>query len=93
MESMSPQIDTQKQEVEKQKEVEKKELFARTAIYINAGGRGTRMESVFEKGDHGVTKALIDFNDKPMVQNHVNLLRELGFGNIIVGAGDHLNIK
>lgn len=74
-------------------DAEKTKLFNQTTVYINAGGRGTRLESIFPKGKSGVTKALIDFNGKPMVQNHTDLLTELGFKNIIVGAGDHLNIK
>ncbi len=74
-------------------EAEKIRLFNQTTIYINAGGRGTRLESIFPKGPSGVTKALIDFNGKPMIQNHTDLLLELGFKNIIIGAGDHLNIK
>lgn len=68
-------------------------LFNQTTVYINAGGRGTRLESVFPKGPSGVTKALIDFNGKPMVENHSDILLKLGFKNIIIGAGDHLNIK
>ncbi|MFA5986445.1 MAG: NTP transferase domain-containing protein [Parcubacteria group bacterium] len=80
-------------EVPKDVETEKKKLFAQTTVYINAGGRGTRLESIFPKGPSGVTKALIDFNGKPMVKNHTDLLSELGFKNIIVGAGDHLDIK
>jgi len=74
-------------------EPEKKELFEQTTVYINAGGRGTRMESIFPKGPRGVTKALIEFNGKPMIQNHVDLLLKMGFKNIIIGAGDHLEIK
>ncbi len=74
-------------------EKEKENLFSQTTVYINAGGRGTRLESIFPKGPSGVTKALIDFNGKPMIKNHTDLLADLGFKNIIVGAGDHLNVK
>lgn len=74
-------------------ELEKKELLEQTTVYINAGGRGTRMESVFPKGPQGVTKALIEFDGKPMIQNHVDLLLKIGFRNIIIGAGDHYSIK
>ncbi|MFA6533496.1 MAG: NTP transferase domain-containing protein [Patescibacteria group bacterium] len=82
-----------KAEAPRDAEAEKKKLFNQTTVYINAGGRGTRLESIFPKGPSGVTKALIDFNGKPMIQNHTDLLSELGFKNIIIGAGDHLNIK
>lgn len=74
-------------------EDKKANLFNQTTVYINAGGRGTRLESIFPKGPSGVTKALIDFNGKPMVENHSDILLKLGFKNIIIGAGDHLNIK
>ena len=82
-----------KTEAPKDAEAERARLLNQTTVYINAGGRGTRLESIFPKGPSGVTKALIDFNGKPMIQNHTDLLYELGFKNIIVGAGDHLNIK
>lgn len=90
---MSFELNYNQTEKPKDAEAEKRELFKQTTVYINAGGRGTQMESVFTKGPTGVTKALIEFNDKPMVQNHVDLLLELGFGNVIIGAGDHLNVK
>ena len=80
-------------EVSVEPKPEKKELFEQTTVYINAGGRGTRLESIFPKGPAGVTKALIEFDGKPMIQNHVDLLLKLGFKNIIVGAGDHSDIK
>ncbi|MDX9913852.1 MAG: hypothetical protein RBS77_04695 [Candidatus Moranbacteria bacterium] len=57
---------------------EKENLFSQTTVYINASGRGTRLESIFPKGPSGVTKALIDFNGEPMIQNHTDLLADLG---------------
>jgi NDP-sugar pyrophosphorylase family protein len=51
------------------------------------------MEPIMEKGEHGITKALVEFDGKPMVQQHVDLLFKLGFSDVIVGAGDHLNVK
>lgn len=72
---------------------ERVKLFNRTTVYINAGGRGKRLESILPKSEKGITKALIEFDGKPMIQNHTDLLSKLGFRNIIVGAGDHLNIK
>lgn len=85
------QIYVQESAIEKEKR-EKREAIARTTVYINAGGRGTRLEPVFPKGQFGVTKALIDFAGKPMVQNHVDLITELGFKNVVVGAGDHYDV-
>lgn len=74
-------------------EVERPNLFAQTTVYINAGGRGTRLESVVPKGPSGVTKALLQFDGKPLIGHHTDLLEQLGFRRVIVGAGDHLNVK
>lgn len=74
-------------------ESERIKSISETTVYINAGGRGKRMESIFKKGEKGITKALLDFNGKPMVQSHSDLFQRLGFKNIIIGAGDHFNIK
>jgi len=86
------QIPVQESPIEREKR-EKREAIARTTVYISAGGRGTRLESIFPKGSAGVTKSLIEYNGKPMIENHTDLLLKLGFKNVIVGAGDHLNIK
>jgi NDP-sugar pyrophosphorylase family protein len=75
------------------KEREKQELIKQTTVYINAGGRGTRLESILPKGPNGITKAMIELNEQPIIQHHVDLLLALGFKNVIVGAGDHLNVK
>lgn len=72
---------------------ERKELFQQTTVYINAGGRGTRLSSLFKAGSAGITKGLIEIGDKPMVQGHVDILSEAGLRNIIIGAGDHFDIK
>lgn len=87
------QISSQKTEQPEISEAERQELLERTTVYINAGGRGTRMESVFPKNETGVTKALIEFNGQPMVQSHADLILQLGFRNVIVGAGDHLDVR
>jgi NDP-sugar pyrophosphorylase family protein len=71
---------------------QKEQLLAETTVYINAGGRGTRMESIFSKGERGITKALIEFNGKPMIKSHVDLIKNFGFRNIVVGGGDHQNV-
>ncbi|MFW0862484.1 MAG: nucleotidyltransferase family protein [Candidatus Komeilibacteria bacterium] len=72
------------------REVER--LFKETTVYINAGGRGTRLEPVLPKDKKGIAKAMIEFNEQPMIKNHTDLLLKLNFKNIIVGAGDHTNI-
>lgn len=61
-------------------------------VYINAGGRGTRMEGIkgIKKTEVGITKALVNFNGKPMVQHHVDIVRALGFRNVVVGGGRSL---
>ena len=75
-------------------EVERKELFKQTTVYINAGGRGTRLDSILKpNSETGITKALIEVKGIPIVKLlSDNLLRQ-GFGGIIVGAGDHKNIS
>lgn len=86
-------IESCKPKAENAQEKQEKELFHQTAVYINAGGRGTRLEPIMPKGEKGITKALIDFDNEPIIQKHVDLLSKLEFGKIIVGAGDHLNIE
>lgn len=72
-----------------------KELLGQTTAYINAGGRGTRLEPVLGKNPQiGVTKALIELNKgEPIVKYHVERLLRQGFNNVVVGAGDHKNIR
>ncbi len=74
-------------------EFKESELRKNTTVYINAGGRGTRLNPVMNKTEKGITKALIEFDGEPMIQKHVNLLLRLGFPKVIVGAGDHTNVK
>ena len=74
-------------------ELERRELFQRTTMYINAGGRGTRLAGLFKPGSTGVTKGLIEIGDQPIVQDHLDILSGIGLRNIIVGAGDHFDIK
>lgn len=64
------------------------------AYYLNAGGLGTRLESILPKDEkRGITKALIDFGEKPIISYHLHRALELGFGKIIIGAGHHENIR
>jgi mannose-1-phosphate guanylyltransferase len=86
-ETVSPEAERESIESEK-----KKEAIARTMVYINAGGEGTRLRPVFP-GEERVTKALVEFAGKPMVQNHADLLLRMGFKKVVIGAGDHFNVK
>ncbi len=82
-------------ETMKTPESEIEELFKQTTAYINAGGRGTRLESVLSKDDKiGITKSLIKFGGKdPIIKYHIERLAKKGFNNIVVNAGDHFNVK
>ncbi len=75
-----------------EKDVELKEFYKQTTVYINAGGRGTRLEPVVQKGEHGITKALLRFDGDTLIEKHIKLLSKFNFGGIIVGGGDHLNL-
>lgn len=69
---------------------EKRELLKDTTAFINAGGRGTRLESVLPKdAQTGITKALIDFGNEPILLYHVERLSRRGVGKIVILAGDH----
>lgn len=81
-------------EILKTPEMEKRELIKQSTAYINAGGRGTRLESILPKDEKtGITKSLIKFGgDDPIIKYHVDRLLRKGFGNVIINAGDHFNI-
>jgi len=65
-----------------------------TTIYINAGGRGTRLNPLFTPSkETGITKSLLAFSGTPLIDMHVQLFRELGFKKIIVSAGDHYSVN
>ncbi len=77
----------------KSPEREKHELFKQTTLLINAGGRGTRLESVLEKDSKtGITKALIEMNGQALIDYHIKHAAKLGYGKVVVSAGDHENI-
>jgi len=60
--------------------------------YINAGGRGTRLGSVFQADPKiGITKALLAVGEPPvaLIDHQVNRLIRVGINPIVVGAGDH----
>ncbi len=62
--------------------------------YINAGGRGTGLNEVLPKDPQtGITKSLIELGDSDTaIEYHIRLARAVGYGNIVVGAGDHRNV-
>jgi len=64
--------------------------------YINAGGRGTRLNAVFTPDEKtGITKALLRFDKggETLIQRHIDALLTSGFDDIIVGVGDHHHVK
>lgn len=86
--------------VENEQEKEKN-ILAETTVYINAGGQGSRLKNTIKPADiigydeNRVTKALLKFSQsaKPLIDLQLQLIKELGFKNIVVGAGDHKNIS
>jgi len=76
-------------------EQEKRELLKQTTAYINAGGRGTRLEPILAKDEKiGITKSLIKFGgEDPIIKYHIDRLIKKGFSNVIINAGDHFNVK
>jgi NDP-sugar pyrophosphorylase family protein len=59
--------------------------------YINAGGRGTRLNSVFDPHpQYGIPKALLELGRPPtkLIDYHVAEMASLSLRNIVVGAGD-----
>ncbi|HSW75236.1 MAG TPA: NTP transferase domain-containing protein [Candidatus Saccharimonadales bacterium] len=63
--------------------------------YINAGGRGTRLSSIFSPHERrGVSKALLPLGDPPisLVEHQINKLNQAGISIIVAGVGDHENV-
>ena len=63
--------------------------------YINAGGRGTRLSSIFHPHERrGVSKALLPIGSPPisLLEHHVNKLVSAGVPTIVAGVGDHENV-
>lgn len=60
--------------------------------FINAGGRGTRLYSIFSHGDRGVCKALIPFGHPPitLIEHQINKLIHAGIPTIVAEVGDHI---
>ncbi len=63
--------------------------------YINAGGRGTRLNTIFKPDNlTGVSKALLQIGKPPitLIEHHINKLSRGNLPRIIAGVGDHLNV-
>lgn len=68
--------------------------LAGLCAYINAGGRGTRLNKLFTPDSKtGITKALLRLNgsDETLLEKHINTLLEEGMDTIVAGVGDHLH--
>jgi NDP-sugar pyrophosphorylase family protein len=64
---------------------------ADTTAYLNAGGRGTRLNSLFPPdAEYGVAKALLEVGTPPLrlVDHHIAMMARSAFRNIVIGAGD-----
>lgn len=66
--------------------------------YINAGGRGTRLGTLFPSHPEiGISKALLSLQPEASESNtlidyHINRFQVQGFTNIVIGVGDHLPV-
>ncbi len=63
--------------------------------YINAGGRGTRLRSVFPLEEkRGISKALLPIGQPPisLIEHQINKLHRACLPTIVVGVGDHDNV-
>lgn len=66
-----------------------------TTAYINAGGRGVRLSSIFHPHERrGGSKALLPVGKPPisLLEHHINKLKKAGVATIIAGVGDHENV-
>lgn len=66
-----------------------------TSAYINAGGRGTRLQPLFSpEGENGVSKALLPIGDPPLtlIEHQINKLSQAGMQAIVAGVGDHHHV-
>lgn len=69
--------------------------LSKLSSYINAGGRGTRLGSIFQPHPlRGVSKALLAFGKPPitLLEHQINKLRFTGIQKIVAGIGDHENV-
>lgn len=59
--------------------------------YINAGGRGTRLDTVLvPHPDFGVIKALLEVGEPriTLIDHHINRMAQAAMRNIVISAGD-----
>lgn len=65
------------------------------SAYINAGGRGTRLEGVAPADPvDGIAKALIEVGEPPikLVDHHINRLKKAGIERVVVGIGHQARV-
>lgn len=63
--------------------------------YINAGGRGVRLSSIFPPHERrGVSKALLTVGEPPitLIEHQINKMDHAGVPTIVAGVGDHDNV-
>lgn len=63
--------------------------------YINAGGRGTRLNQVFTPHKKiGISKALLTVGQPPLllIEHQINKLLKAGMSSVVVGVGDHAHV-
>jgi|GEM_PF-695750 len=63
--------------------------------YINAGGRGTRLNPIFTPDSSlGISKALLGIGRPaiPLIEHQINKMLAGGVMTIVVGAGDHKHV-
>lgn len=66
-----------------------------TTGYINAGGRGTRLSSLFTPDpETGIAKALLEIGHPPLklIDHHVSNLRQQNIEKVVVAAGDQSDL-
>lgn len=86
------------------REIEDREAFLLTSVVINGGGQGDRLREMADdwrlvtnpEDEKKITKILTKVtegeNDR-IIDRHLKHLLDRGFADIIVSAGNHLNIK
>jgi NDP-sugar pyrophosphorylase family protein len=64
--------------------------------YVNAGGRGTRLNTIFTPdARYGIAKALLEVGNPPvaLVDHHINRMSQSAFRNIVIAGGDLLDVS
>lgn len=71
-------------------------IHEKVTAYLNAGGRGARLEgSVEADPNQGISKAMLEIGNPPikLIDHQLNVLKEAGVEQIVVGVGDHKRVK